>query len=85
MNHFKNIILCSIFLVLLAMLCFQTFAKVRYETKVLSFGDDEMSILSALTYDNGWQIVGSRRALNDKVGVYEFVFQRKAGYFFFSD
>lgn len=78
MKNLTNFLLGLIFVTLLLILYFQAFTRLRYETQIVGFRDYELPYNLEQLTKNGWQVVGSRRALDqNQVGMYEFILQRK--------
>ena len=78
MKILNSILLGLIFLTLLSILYIETFSRIKYETRIVNYEDYSLSYELGKDGDNGWQIVGSRRALNEvNKGMYELILQRK--------
>ncbi len=78
MKNVTNILLGLILTFLVLIFYFQTFSRIRYETKIVSFTDSYIILRLDQESRNGWQIVGSRRVIDsDKESMYEVILQRK--------
>lgn len=64
MKYITNILLGLILITLLSIFYFQNFSTVEYETKIVGYSDYELNIRLEEDGRNGWQIVGSRRAID---------------------
>jgi len=81
MKNLTNILLGLILIVLILLLHFQSLSRIKYETKIVGYTDSELTSELDIDGQNGWQIVGSRRAIDkDKESMYELILQRKVIY-----
>ena len=78
MKNITNIFLGLILITLLFLVYFQGYSRVKFETKIVGYSDYELTNELSNDSENGWQIVGSRRAIDsNKDGMYELIMQRK--------